>query len=775
MIIKSRKIVALVTVAGIVASLMGISAITTGSDQDIFFDSIRAHCGNAFSGSVEDSSNSTAYNGRKFVLHIRDCSDSQIKMPLHIDDNSSRILVLSKTDGGIQLQHDHRHADGSSEALTLYGGDSSADSTDKVTHFPESAESIAITKAHAPTRTYPSVWSIILGADDITYQVVRPGRTIKSKFKFADQVDHPPMAWDLATAESAITPAAQLLDLSERFLALAESNDDFLRNGSGTIERSLPDRSYSGVQQVAVEASALLSELMAIPRQQLSANDRLTAALLQRDLKLLIDAPEHHWLFFDVTPYNGGYVVNAELVPALNKIDLSAPGGVDHYLSLFVDSGRFINELASKLQAQQQRGILLPKAAIPAIRTIYSGLRDNLKTLTEFTPSRLAGVDTDQIQRLKRDTASARQQVLNPALDRLLGTLDDDYMAQAPEAAGLYQYPGGEDYYQYLIERETSLDLTADQIHQMGLQAMADIHKQMQGIRQQLGFTGTAAEFHRQLRADKQFYASSPEELEQRYQRYIDRIEPRLEDYFSRQPQAPYAVKRASPMAEVGMTAGYYRGGAPGEPGYYYYNGANLDSHSLLSAGSLIYHELVPGHHFHLSLVKENQELSVYRRNVRVNAFAEGWANYASHLAQEMDMFDNPYDHYGWLLTNAFVSARLVVDTGLNHKGWSLEKASQYMLENTFSSAGQVATEVLRYSTDIQAQALSYKLGYDKILALRQAAKEALGERFDLAMFHEAILSRGTLTLPVLEQHMQWFVAEELKAPRTALSEDNLR
>ena len=119
MIIKSRKIVALLTIAGIVVSLVGISAITTSSDQDIFFDSIKAQCGNAFAGSVEDSSNSTAYNGRKFVLHIRDCSDHQIKMPLHIDDNSSRILVLSKTDGRIKLQHDHRHADGSSEALTL--------------------------------------------------------------------------------------------------------------------------------------------------------------------------------------------------------------------------------------------------------------------------------------------------------------------------------------------------------------------------------------------------------------------------------------------------------------------------------------------------------------------------------------------------------------------------------------------------------------------------------------------------------------------------------
>ena len=142
MIIKSGKISTIVAIVGIATSLMSASVGALDSNQDKFFDSIRAHCGKAFSGSVEDSSNSTAYTGRKFVLHIRDCSNTQIKMPLHVDDNSSRILVLTKRDGSIELQHDHRHADGSSDALTLYGGYSAADSTVNVTNFPEIVEFI---------------------------------------------------------------------------------------------------------------------------------------------------------------------------------------------------------------------------------------------------------------------------------------------------------------------------------------------------------------------------------------------------------------------------------------------------------------------------------------------------------------------------------------------------------------------------------------------------------------------------------------------------------
>ena len=334
------------------------------------------------------------------------------------------------------------------------------------------------------------------------FQVVLLTGCANSAIKAREQISHEP---------SALSSSTLLLELSLPFLALAEANDDFLRNSTGRAEWTLPDKSLAGVKRVARQAESLLQALNAITDQPLSHEDTLTAAMLRRDLELLIEAPDHHWLYFDVTPYNSGYVMSAELAPSLETIDLAASGGVQHYLSLLSDSGRFVNDLADKLQEQKRRGILLPKAAIPGVRAVYLGLRNTLMELTLFDPSRLEGMSTDQVHQLDHNAAKALQEVVYPAIDRLLETLGDHYLAQAPEAAGLYQYPGGEAYYKYLIRRETTLDLSPDQIHQAGIQAMKKIKTKMLAIRQKLGFTGTEAEFHRQLRGDKNFYARSPE------------------------------------------------------------------------------------------------------------------------------------------------------------------------------------------------------------------------------------------------------------------------
>ncbi len=206
------------------------------------------------------------------------------------------------------------------------------------------------------------------------------------------------------------------------------------------------------------------------------------------------------------------------------------------------------------------------------------------------------------------------------------------------------------------------------------------------------------------------------------------------------------------------MTFGYYQQPTPEEPrGLYRYNGSKLDQRPLVTAGPLIYHELVPGHHFHIALQNENESLPPYRReNIAYGAFNEGWGNYGAKLATEMGLLDEPYDRYGWAVFDMFISARLVLDTGMNLLGWSLEEGRDFMRTHTFSSETEIASETLRYSTDMPGQALAYKAGLEKLLELRQRARALAGDDFDIRAFHAAVLGPGALPMQVLERHIEW-------------------
>ena len=245
---------------------------------------------------------------------------------------------------------------------------------------------------------------------------------------------------------------------------------------------------------------------------------------------------------------------------------------------------------------------------------------------------------------------------------------------------------------------------------------------------------------------------------------YVRRIEPKVDAFFLRRPKAPYGVRRLEPQLEPGQTFGYYNPPTKAEPvGIYYFNGSNLGDRSLLNAGALIYHELVPGHHFQINLAYENQLIPPFRRETADTAYTEGWGEYASALAGEMGMYEDPYDLYGRLSMEMFITLRLVVDTGMNALGWPRAKAVELMRENLMETDTQIATESLRYSCDIPGQALAYKMGALEIRRLREKARAALGPRFDIRRFHEAVLGSGSLPMTTLARHVEWFIAQEKK------------
>ena len=328
-------------------------------------------------------------------------------------------------------------------------------------------------------------------------------------------------------------------------------------------------------------------------------------------------------------------------------------------------------------------------------------------------------------------------------------------------------YPGGQKAYGYVVALHTTLDAkdpraTPEAIHRRGLEEVARLNGRLEAVRRQVGFEGDLAAFRRFLKTDPRFFVKTPAEVSDRLMAAVRRLEPRVKDYFLRVPRAPYGVARLEPELEAGMTYGYYRQPIPGRPeGDYMFNGSQLEERSMLSAAALIYHELIPGHHFQISLQQENAELPEFRRNSYPTAFVEGWAMYASELAEEMGGYPDPYDLCGMLADDLFLTSRLVVDTGMGALGWTRQQAIDYMKENTFESDTQIGTETLRYAVDIPAQALAYKMGSSRIWELRRHAEKELGAKFDLRRFHDAVLGDGALPMTMLAKQIDGWIDQE--------------
>lgn len=327
------------------------------------------------------------------------------------------------------------------------------------------------------------------------------------------------------------------------------------------------------------------------------------------------------------------------------------------------------------------------------------------------------------------------------------------------------QFTGGLQTYERLVAEQVSFPITIDAIHRSGHEHMAEVEDEMAKIRGHLG-QPSRDDFHRYLHANPAWAVHSVAALQERFDATIRRIEPRMQELFHFSPAAHYRVARLDPALEAGMTNGYYQEPMAGHPdGVYYFNGTNLSQRSLATMPSLIFHELIPGHHLHFASQKENDLLHPVRQNSFFNAFNEGWAEYAAGLAGELGLYADPHEQYGRLLMDAFVICRLVVDTGMNALGWSLDQARAYMREHTALSESEILSESLRYSTDIPAQGLAYKLGEMKIKELRHVARSALGAGFDIRDFHDIVLGSGGMPLDVLEWHVRQCIDRDHPQP----------
>lgn len=349
---------------------------------------------------------------------------------------------------------------------------------------------------------------------------------------------------------------------------------------------------------------------------------------------------------------------------------------------------------------------------------------------------------------------------VKPAQRELLEFLEKAYLPKARAKLGIESTRNGAAYYAFLVRRHTTTDITPDQVHELGLKEVARIRAEMNGVIADTGFHGSFKEFQADLRSNPKFYVGSRQALLEKASEIAKRIDDQLPKWFGLLPRLPYGVRPVPREIEESYTSARYWPGSPeqGIAGGYMVNTSHLDKRPLYEMPSLTLHEAVPGHHLQIALAQENKAIPLFRRNDDLTAYVEGWALYSEKLGIEMGIYRDPYENFGRLSMEMWRACRLVVDTGLHHKGWTREQAIAYMSDNTVLSDKNIEVEVDRY-IGWPGQALGYKIGELKILELRHRAEAALGDRFDIRKFHDLVLGEGPLPLDLLEERVNAWIA----------------
>ncbi len=426
-----------------------------------------------------------------------------------------------------------------------------------------------------------------------------------------------------------------------------------------------------------------------------------------------------------------------------------------------------LDKMLARFRQGMAAGVVQPKLVVRnMIEQFDTQIAQGVEGSTFYGPVKAfpAEFSADDKARLTAAYAASIRDEIQPANKRMRDFLKSEYLPAARDGVGLVHMKGGDQVYTYLIEQNTTLPLTADEVHTLGLSEVARIKSEMEAIRKQVGFKGSLRQFFDYLRKAPQFKYKSKAEMRQQFLDIGKRVDQRVGEQFSLLPKSALEIRPVPEYKEKTDAGGSYQQGTPdgSRPGIFYFNGYNLPSRSKVGSETLYLHEAVPGHHFQISLAQENEALPSFMRFGGTTAFVEGWALYAESLYKDLGMETDPYQRFGGLNDEMLRAMRLVVDTGLHAKGWTREKAIAYFLENSSQSANDARAEVERYIA-IPGQALAYKIGQLTILRLKAKAKAELGDRFDPRAFHAQILGTGALPMGVLEAKVDRWIADQKK------------
>jgi uncharacterized protein (DUF885 family) len=585
--------------------------------------------------------------------------------------------------------------------------------------------------------------------------------------------------------------------MAETLIPIAKTEADqnagimafFAEQDAEQLARSPLSKSYRGIKDSdygrwddgsdAAEARAMDAERSALKEMKarfdltrLSPENQLSYRLFEKRVARMEAAYkyDHNGYVFD--QMNGAQSQIPAFLINIHRIDSKADARA--YVSRLYGIGPALNDAIEQARSRAAKGVMPPKWVFPYVisdaRNVISGAPFGDGPDAPLFADFKAKVDKLNISQLEKDLLIAdAAQALNSAVKPAYEALIVEMTAQEKVAGtddGVWRFKDGAAYYAERLANYTTTDMTADQIHALGLAQVARIHKEMQAVQKKMGIKGDLKAYFKYMREDKKFYAPEGEEGRALYlaetQKAYDAINPLLPKWFGVLPKAPLVVKRVEEFREKSAGKAFYQRPAPdgSRPGTYYANLYKMSDMPLTEVDALFYHEGVPGHHLQLAIQTELKDVPAFRKFGGVTAYSEGWGLYSEKLAKDMGLYTDPARDFGRLQLELHRAIRLVVDTGLHHKRWTREQAIKYVEDNSADAPGGIVKAIERYII-FPGQATAYMVGRLKISELRDKAQKALGKKFDVRGFHDTVLKSGPVPLDVLEEQVDGWIAAQ--------------
>ncbi|MEC4088563.1 DUF885 domain-containing protein [Pseudoalteromonas rubra] len=515
-----------------------------------------------------------------------------------------------------------------------------------------------------------------------------------------------------------------------------------------------------------------LVALQAIDRSKLDGQTQVSYDLFKQNLENEI--ADFQWRFHNY-PVNQMYGTHS-MLPAflINQHQITDVKDAKAYISRLNGIPAVFEQLIVNLEVRADKGIIAPKFVFPHVidssKNIIKGAPfvdgEDSTLLADFKRKveKLEIADNEK-QALIAEATDALKAAVKPAYSKLISYLQQ-LEKRADTRDGAWKFPDGEKYFNNALARTTTTDLTAAEIHKIGLSEVARIHDEMREIKEKVGFKGDLKAFMEFMRTDKQFYLPNSEEGKAKYladaTAMIDNMKDRLDELFIVKPKADMIVKRVEAFREKSAGKAFYQQPSPdgSRPGIYYANLYDMEAMPTYQMEALAYHEGVPGHHMQIAIAMELENMPKFRKFGRYTAYTEGWGLYSELVPKEMGLYEDPYSDFGRLAMELWRACRLVVDTGIHAMKWTRQEGIDYYVNNTPNAKSDAVKMVERHIV-IPSQATAYKIGMLKIVELREAARKELGDKFDIRQFHDVVLKNGPVPLNVLEQFVNEWVASK--------------